>query len=163
MAFESLIAEKLITELSVEGLSQKLYCLTQDVPLVNAILTNVSKAPGIPYLRPRCELIAPLDPLMWDRKLIAALFGFHYSWEIYTPPDKRKYGAYVLPLLYGEKIIGRVEAVCRRSTRTLILKNVWFESGVNRTKKMDKIFEVCIRRFIAFNDCNNIERLPERQ
>jgi len=156
MAFESLIAENLIVELTVEGLSQKLYCLTQDMPLVNAILTSAASTPGKPYTKPRCELIAPLDPLMWDRKLVAALYGFHYSWEIYTPPDKRKYGAYVLPLLCGEQMIGRVEVVSERKSQTLTVKNVWYEAGTKRNGKTEKMIEACFKRFADFNDCKNI-------
>ena len=58
------------------------------------------------------KLIAPFGRSEWDRKLLRVLFGFSYTWEIYIPAQRRKLGAYVLPLLYGDSFVERVEAVC---------------------------------------------------
>lgn len=69
------------------------------------------------------QLIAPLDSLLWDRWMIEAIFGFGYHWEIYTPEAKRKYGYYVLPLLFRDALIGRV-VVNDRKEKRLIVKNV---------------------------------------
>ena len=154
--FDALIDKKEITEFTIEGLKTKFYFLTSDMPLVKEVLTN-------PNPRPRCELIAPLDPFMWDRKLIRAIFGFEYSWEIYTPPQKRKYGAYVLPLIYGEQFIGRVEAVCDRKTKTLIVKNIWYEKGVKQTKIQEKAVSACIKKFMLFNGCKLVSISKERK
>ena len=107
-------------------------------------------------LIPRCEFIAPLDCFIWDRKLIKTLFNFEYTWEIYTPPEKRKYGVYVLPLLYGDRFIGRAEAVCERKTGTLILKNIWYEADVKKTKKLETEVKACLKRFAEFNECKLI-------
>jgi len=104
-------------------------------------------------LRSRCELIAPLDNMLWDRRLIKTLFDFDYKWETYTPKEQRKYGYYVLPLLYGDRFIGRVEAVCDRRAKTLIIKNIWYEKGVKRTKKQQKDINNCINKFADFNEC----------
>ena len=144
--FDVLVAEKEISELAIEGLKRKFYILTADMPLIDELMKN-------PVLKPRCELIAPLDPLIWDRKLIKALFGFDYTWEIYTPAHKRKYGAYVLPLLCGEQFVGRVEAVCNRAERVLVVKNIWYEDGIKRTKKLETMVKACLKRFASFNDC----------
>lgn len=61
----------------------------------------------------RCELIAPLDNMIWDRKLMEALFDFSYTWEIYVTHAKRKYGYYVLPVLMGECFVGRIEGTVK--------------------------------------------------
>jgi uncharacterized protein YcaQ len=58
------------------------------------------------------SFLAPLYNMLWDRKLIKALFGFDYKWEIYTPEGERKYGYYVLPILYGDSFFGRIEFSC---------------------------------------------------
>ena len=145
--FDVLMEENEISEATVEGFKNKFYFQTSDMPLMREVLEN-------PDLKPRCEFIAPLDPFMWDRKLIKAIFDFEYGWEIYTPAHKRKYGAYVLPLLYGETFIGRVEAVCDRKNRTMIVKNIWYEDGVKQTKKLEKAIDACIKKFAAFNDCS---------
>lgn len=104
----------------------------------------------------RCEFIAPLDNLMWDRKLIQALFGFDYKWEIYTPADKRRYGHYVLPVIYGDRFIGRIEASADTKKQTLLVKNIWLEPDVKRTKRMDEAIDAAIRRFSLFNQCKDI-------
>jgi len=144
--FKSLISGGDITEVTVEGIKSKFYIKNEDIPLLNKVMEN-------PALKPRCEFIAPLDPFMWDRKLIKAIFDYHYSWEIYTPPDKRKYGAYVLPVLYGDQFIGRIEAINKRDTKTLIIKNIWYEDGIKHTIKLEKEINACIKRFAKFNDC----------
>lgn len=148
-AFDALLSEGSILEVGVDGLLQPLYCRATDETLLKTVLT------GEPH-RPRCELIAPLDCLLWDRRLIRSLFGFDYTWEIYTPAEKRKYGFYVLPLLFGERFVGRVEAAADRRSQTLIVKNVWIEDGVRRTKKLALAVEGCLRRFSRFNGCDRI-------
>jgi len=149
--FRMLENDKAITAVRVEGLKDILYCRTEDVPILETVAGEVEH-------KPRCELIAPLDPFIWDRKLIKAIFNFEYTWEIYTPVAKRKYGHYVLPMLYGERFIGRVEAVCERKTRTLIVKNIWYEKDVKQTKKLQTAVDGCLKRFAKFNGCNIIEK-----
>jgi len=147
-AFDKLLMDGLIFEVTVHGFANSLYCRAEDMPLIDAVMQN-------PEPNPRCELIAPLDSLMWDRKLIKALFGFEYIWEIYTPAAKRKYGSYVLPLLYGEQFIGRVEAVCERKTKTLVIRNIWYERGVKPPKKLQSAINECFTRFAVFNGCTS--------
>jgi len=95
---------------------------------------------------------------MWDRKLILALFGFDYTWEIYTPASKRKYGYYVLPLFYNDNFIGRLEAVADKKTCTLVVKNIWYENSVKQSKRIKTAIENCITRFAKFNECTDIIR-----
>jgi uncharacterized protein YcaQ len=147
--FRALCEEEAVAALDVEGIKEPLYCLVGDMPLVKTVLKN-------PELKPRCEFIAPLDPLLWDRKLIKKLFNFEYAWEIYTPPAKRKFGVYVLPVLYGEKFAGRVEAVRERKTKTLVVKNIWYEDNVKPSKKLKTALDACLKRFAAFNECGAV-------
>ncbi len=144
--FRTLSEEGKLLVIHVEGLKDSYYCNSEDAPLLEAVRQE-------PPRRFRCELMAPLDPLLWDRKLIKALFGFEYTWEIYTPASKRKYGVYVLPLLYGEQFIGRVEAVCDRKAGILTVKNIWYEDGVRQTKKLTAAVNGCLQRFARFNGC----------
>lgn len=146
-AFESLRAAGDIANIEIEGISKEFFMLSSDIPLLERTLSETYE--------PRLELIAPLDNLIWDRKLIEAVFGFEYRWEIYSPPAKRKYGYYVIPMLYGERFIGRAEPVCERGSRTLRVKNIWLEQG---QKLPEKEWRDCIERFSKFNECNNIIR-----
>ncbi len=75
----------------------------------------------------RAVFLAPLDNMIWDRKNLKTLFDFDYSWEVYTPPTKRRFGYYVLPILIGDKFIGRIEPMLGKDG-ILYLKNIWFES-----------------------------------
>ena len=99
--------------------------------------------------------------MMWDRKLIRTLFDFDYTWEIYTPAVKRKYGFYVLPLIYSDDFIGRIEAVADKKTSTLAVKNIWYEKNVKQTKNLRTAVGKSINRFAEFNNCNKIEYRQE--
>jgi len=79
----------------------------------------------------RVSVIAPLDNLIWEREMIKALFNFSYTWEVYVPKAKRKYGYYVLPVLYKNRFIGRFEPDNYRGERLLKIKNWWWEEGID--------------------------------
>ncbi len=149
--FKQLSEENKIIEISVENIKEKLYCLAADSELLEKVLHN-------PKIKERCELLAPLDNMLWDRKLIKLLFDFEYKWEIYTPEPQRKYGYYVLPVLYGDRFVGRVEVVNDRKAKCLIVKNIWFEAGVRQTKKLIKQISICLEKFASFNDCEEIRK-----
>lgn len=150
--FKQLLNEEKILEITVEGIKAQLYCLATDWSILETIMEE-------PELKARCELVAPLDNLLWDRRLIKALFNFDYKWEVYTPVAQRKFGYYVLPLLYGDRFIGRVEAIRDRVGQTLVIKNIWYETGVKRTKKLEAAIDECFRKFADFNECQRVTRL----
>jgi len=143
-AFRRLQETGQLIEITVEGIGEPLYAPARERALLDEIASGATYAP-------RMELIAPLDCLMWDRNLIEALFGFHYRWEIYTPEKSRQYGYYVLPLLRGEKLVGRVEAVADRKTNTLLFKNVWWEGRAYQGE-----LKRCLKRFAKFNGCHTV-------
>ena len=147
-AFDRLEKEGRILPVRVDGLRFPLYFPDGDLPLMESVLS------GQAGLRPRLEFLAPLDPMMWDRKLIEAVFGYQYSWEIYTPVPKRKYGYYVLPLLYGDRLVGRIEPKADRKTKTLTVQNLWFEPGVRPTKKLSGQIDRAVQRLAKFNGCS---------
>ena len=151
-AFEKLEAEEVTRKTAVEGIRFPMYFLTEDLPLVEAVLSD-----AIDFSR-RLEFLAPLDPMLWDRKLVEALWDYRYSWEIYTPAEKRKFGYYVLPMLYGEKMAGRIEAAADRKAETLAVKNIWYEPGIRQTKKLNAAVDAAVRRLAKFNGCSRIER-----
>ncbi|WP_461217360.1 DNA glycosylase AlkZ-like family protein [Lactococcus cremoris] len=101
-AFQSLLEDKKITEIQIEGISTIFYMKKEDEKLLTSLSVN-PKSPA------RMEFLAPLDNLLWDRNLIREIFDFDYKWEIYTPKEKRKYGAYVLPVLYKNRFVGRLK------------------------------------------------------
>ena len=145
-----LSVNKKICSLMVEGIKVPFYYLSEDGDLLQEILD------GQADLKPRMSFIAPLDPLLWDKALILALWDFRYSWEIYTPAAKRKYGYYTLPILYGDRFVGRIEAVPDRREGILQVKGLWWEQGIQQTKVLNFALERALRSFAKFNDCKTI-------
>ena len=141
--FMELLDEDCIAPVRVESINDTLYCRAEDREIADRIRQEKYKK--------RCELIAPLDNMMWDRNLIRAIFDFEYKWEIYTPQAERKYGYYVLPVLYGDRFVGRIEAVYDRKGRKLNVVNLWYEPGIKLTKALDKGIRSAVKRFEKFN------------
>lgn len=145
--FSSLKEEGLITEINIEGLKDIFYIDSSDLGLLNKINDEMEN---------RIEFIAPLDNLLWDRKLIKCLFDFDYKWEIYTKEENRTYGYYTLPILYNTNLIGRIEIIAKRNEKILNVKNIWFEDGFIVDKGFKDLLEERLNRFMIFNSCTNL-------
>lgn len=150
LVFDQLIKENKICSINIEGLKDTFYCLPEDESIIHEIksCTEFDK---------RVEFIAPLDGMLWDRRLIIELFNFQYKWEIYTPESKREYGYYVLPVLYGDSFIARSEMVCDRKNKTLVVKNIWFEDGVKINKTLKNELKKSYNRFMNFHQLDSIK------
>ena len=148
---EDLTRSGKILQVAVEGIKQPFYYRSEDEPLMKAIRE------GTADLKPRMSFIAPLDPLMWDKALILALFDFRYSWEIYTPQVKRQYGYYTLPVVFGDRFVGRIEAVPDRNTGVLEVRGLWLEPGVRKTVKLTRSLERTLAGFAKFNGCTSVD------
>lgn len=101
-------------------------------------------------------LIAPLDNLIWDRKLISKIFNFEYKWEVYTPAKERKYGYYVLPIIYNDRFVGRCEPIIDRKSKELIINNWWWEKDIKVNQDMT---DALIRCFIDFAKFINVGKI----
>jgi uncharacterized protein YcaQ len=152
-ALAALLKEEKIVECSVQGIKESLYIVAEDRWIMEMVLRG-GEWPG------RTEFIAPLDSFIWDRKLIKALFGFDYTWEVYVPAAKRQYGYYVLPVLSQERFIGRTEVVCDRKNDTLIVKGLWFEPDVEVTAGLRHKVDECLERFRVFHELSTVSVRP---
>lgn len=143
-----LVERGLLLSVQVEGLKGLRYLVADEVAVLDrARAWDGRSDAGVAF-------IAPLDPLLWDRRLLRELWDFDYLWEVYVPEAKRRWGYYVLPILWGDRLVGRIEprveragatgaggrvprAGARAGTRAgarpvppkLLIRNVWWEEG----------------------------------
>jgi hypothetical protein len=115
-----LVESGALIPVTVEGIKGDRYVLASEL----SILEEAADGRQLP---PAVTLLAPLDPFVWDRALLASLFGFDYVWEVYVPEAKRRWGYYVLPILYGDRLVGRIEPRVDRKAGELRVLGAWRE------------------------------------
>ena len=149
---QTLLEKNKIDEIQVEGIEESFYISKSFWEHMNYQTSNN-------YVR----FIAPLDNMIWDRKMLEALFDFTYSWEVYTPVVKRKFGYYVLPVLYNGQFIARFEPEPVRETGEFVIKNWWWEPEIEPTDDMKESIVKEMARFAEFlqvgNSSENIIKL----
>jgi len=101
----------------------------------------------------RTTFLSPFDRLVYDRDRAEALWGFRYRLEMYVPKAKREYGYYVLPILRGDRLVGRIEPVFDRKAGVLRVNGVWWEPGVKPVS-----LERPLRSLATFLGAGSIER-----
>jgi hypothetical protein len=108
------------------------------------------RAAALPPAPPRIRLLSPFDPILRDRKRSLRLFGFDYRFEAFVPAPQRRYGYYVLPILEGERLVGRLDPKLYREERRLEIRQVWWEPGVRSSKARDLRLEAAVERLARF-------------
>jgi uncharacterized protein len=127
---DALVAEGELIPVDVEGLRGLRLILAGEVDILDTAARSVAAegrvddgtATGVAF-------IAPLDPFAWDRDLLRSLFAFDYVWEVYVPAAKRRWGYYVLPVLWGDRLVGRIEPRFDRKAKALRVMALWWEEG----------------------------------
>lgn len=149
VALRRLLDRGAVLQAAVEGLNTPLYLRQQDYPLFERMLASSDQPLQAAFL-------APLDNLLWDRRLLKDLFGFEYRWEVYKPQSERQYGYYVLPVLYGDRFIARFEPVRQKKDSALTIKNWWWEPGVVPDELMLSALRECFEHFFSFLNIKSI-------
>ena len=139
--FDELIHEGLVTAIEVEGIADKFYARSEDVSPKIVMASGQVDSKSVRF-------IAPLDNLIWDRGMVEKIFGFEYTWEVYVPAAKRKYGYYVLPVLFGNRFVARFES--ERSATHFRVKNWWWEKDVTVTDELVDSVMHAMERFAEF-------------
>ena len=124
-----LIASGALVEVAVEGLRGPRYLPSDALSALDAAEAEVRDGAPPGRAEPGVAFLAPLDPFVWDRALLRDLFAFDYVWEVYVPQAKRRWGYYVLPVLFGDRIVGRIEPRIERREGVLRVVGLWFEDG----------------------------------
>ena len=107
---------------------------------------------------PGVTFLAPLDPLCWDRELLRPLYGFDYVWEVYVPEARRRWGYYVLPLLFGDRLVGRIEPRIDHQTGTVTILRLWWEAGFDprRADGFVPAMRAALTDYLAFAEAETL-------
>ncbi len=127
-----LVAEGELTVIHVEARNAPRYVPTAYLGILNALESG--KVPeewttNHPLSASEVTFIAPLDNVVWDRGKTRELFAFDYVWEVYKPARLRTWGYYTLPILWGDKLVGRMDAKFDRKARSLNMLGFWLEDA----------------------------------
>ena len=140
-----------IARVAVEGLEkQEVFVRRIDLPELEMGRKSRGKQ-GAAFL-------APLDNLLWDRNLVLGVFDFFYRWEVYVPASKRQYGYYVLPVLYGDHLVARMDPAFDRASKTFTIQNWWWQPGVD--KKDDAMLialQDCVKDFMKYLGASRVK------
>ena len=150
---EAMLAGGEIIEVRVEGWKAPHHALSSDAAALAELSAGRVPAAWTPLDTTTTQevvFLAPLDPVS-ARGRAKVLFGFDYVWEVYKPLDKRQYGYYVLPMLWGDRLVGRFDSKLDRATNTLVILGLWLEDeALGRDEAFAAALARGFARFVAF-------------
>ena len=150
---EELVALGELVPVEVEHVPGKRFVLKEEVDLLEAP----------PEPPPSVAFLPPFDPLVWDRPLLGSLFDFDYVWELFVPPAKRRWGWYVLPLLFRDRFVGRIEPRIDRAGGQVQVLGLWWEDGFEprRTEGFVDAMRDALRAYQRFGGATRLEWAPD--
>jgi uncharacterized protein len=146
---EELVELGELVPVDVEGVSGKRFVVRADVGLLQAP----------PEPPPSVAFLSPYDALVWDRRLLGSLFGFDYVWELYVPPAKRRWGWYVLPTLFRDRLVGRIEPRIDAAEGVVRILGLWWEDGFepHRAEGFVDAMRAALGAYLRFAKADRIE------
>jgi uncharacterized protein len=149
---EGLVDDGTLVLVEIEGVRGKRFVLAEEVGLLE-------RPPEPP---PSVAFLPPFDPVVWDRALLGSLFEFDYVWELFVPPAKRRWGWYVLPLLFRDRLVGRIELRIDRGGGQVQVLDLWWEDGFapRRTEGFVDAMRDALRAYLRFGGATRVEWAP---
>ena len=127
------------------------------------VAAEVADLEAPPESTPSVAFIAPFDSLLWDTALLAKLFGFDFVWEGFFKPEKRRWGYYVLPILFGDRFVGRIEPRIDRDAARVEVVGAWWEGGF-APRRADGLVEAmrdALSAYLRFADADRVDWAPQ--
>ncbi len=163
---EDLLGEGELVEVKVEGWKQPHYILGRDTAILDDLSAGRVPEAWAPLETTTTEevvFLSPLDPVS-ARGRAKVLFGFDYVWEVYKPVDKRQYGYYTLPVLWGDRLVARFDSKLDRTTNTFVILGFWLE---DEALGVDEAFAEALARgfarFVAFLGASQLDATAIRE
>lgn len=150
---ERLLRAGEILPLQVEGIRRAYYVLAADRDRLAKIESGKD---GVQVDDEQIRFLAPLDNLLWRRQRLVDFFGFTYTWEIYTPVHKRRFGYYTMPILAGERLIGRIEPRLDRQGGRMVIRFVYLEPDVRPTRRLQDGLRRALQAFAGFHGVQEV-------
>jgi uncharacterized protein len=149
---EGLIADGTLIPVDVESVRGNRFVLAEEVGLLE----------GPPEPPPSVAFLSPFDALVWDRPLLGSLFEFDYVWELFIPPEKRRWGWYVLPMLFRDRLVGRIEPRIDRERGRVEVLDLWWEDGFapRRAEGFVDAMRDALRAYLRFAGATRLEWAP---
>jgi uncharacterized protein YcaQ len=150
-ALRRLVERGQVAAVAVEELPGRVFFMrAADLPTLPRDPTGSEAIDRQPPPPPQAAIVGPLDNLMWDRALLRWVFDFDYVWEVYKPAAQRRYGYYVLPVLYGDRFIARFDPAFDKRQRELTIANWWWEAGVTPDEAVQAALRKCFQEFLGY-------------
>jgi uncharacterized protein YcaQ len=149
---EGLIEDGELVPVAVEGVRGTRHVVRDEVGL----LATRSEPPA------SVAFLSPFDPLIWDRGLLGSLFEFDYVWDLFHPPAKRRFGWYVLPILFRDRFVGRIEPRIDREGGRVEVLGLWWEDGFapRRAEGFVDAMRDALRAYLGFARASRLEWPP---
>ena len=146
---DGMVEEGVVTKLSVDGLRSPHYCLAEDAPRLEKFEDDW----GCGNVR----FVNYFDSLLWHKDRVESLFGFERALEVYLKPKDRRFGYFTVPILYGDKLVGRFYPKLERKEKKFIIRGLWFEEGFKPDEQFEDEFKKALYDFALFNRAENVE------
>jgi uncharacterized protein YcaQ len=143
-----LVGEDILTEVEITDIKSRYVIKSSDRNILEVL--GRSSRPS-----KKAVFLPPLDNLLWDRQMIKDIFNFDYKWEAYTPKQDRVFGHYVLPILYGDVFIGRIEPFLQED-EILEIRGFWLEESVVLSSKLKSALDDCLENFKKYLEANRM-------
>lgn len=147
------VINKAIAELSEAGEIRPVTLEGPEDVAWYALSESLENQPALQNGAGRIFLLSPFDNLVIRRDWLNKLFGFDYTLECYLPAEKRQYGYFVFPILWGDALVGRLDPKADRQTKTLVVRNLVFEPGFQVSDEFLAQLRETLTRFARFNGC----------